>query len=75
MRFYISKSEKFDKNKDSYISDGVVTLYSQIYKDVGFKALFGSLKKTVNVSPVQLEIFINNIKKSKTIDEPLINQI
>ena len=71
----LNKWEEFDKDKDFYISNVNVTSFSQIYKDIGFRPKNGSLKKTVRLLEVELKRFDENIKKSKTVDEPLINQI
>ena len=69
------KWEEFGKDKDFYISNVNVTSFSKTYKDIGFKLVNGSLKKTVQFSETELKQFNKNIKKSKTVDEPLIKQI
>ena len=71
----LNKWEEFDKDKDFYISNVNVTSFLQIYKDIGFRPKNGSLKKTGRFSEVELKRFDENIKKCKTVDEPLVNQI
>ena len=71
----LRKCEEFDRDKDFYISNVVITSFSQIYKDIGFRPKNGSLKKTVAFSEAELERFNKNIIKTKTVNEPLITQI
>ena len=69
----LNRWKEFDKDKDFYISNVNVTSFSQIYKDIGFRTnepKNGSLKKTVRFSEAELKRFDENVKKSKTVDEP-----
>ena len=61
----LGKWEECDKDKDFYISNVNFTPFSKIYKDIGFKPVNGSLKKTVQFSETELKEFNKNIKKVK----------
>ena len=71
----LNKWEKFDKDKDFYISNVNVTCFSKIYREIGFTPKPGSLKKTIPFSQPELENFDKEIKESKTVDKALIKQI
>ena len=69
----LNRWKEFDKGKDVYISNVNVYSFSKIYKNFGFKPKAGPLKKTAQFSESKLQKIDEDIKKSKTIDEPLIN--
>ena len=60
----IAKWNEFDK-KDFFIANVNLTSFSQIYKDIGFKPVNGSLKKTARFSSNELQTFDHDIKKVK----------
>ena len=71
----LNKWEEFDKEKDFYIFNVNVTFFSKIYRGIGFRRKPSLLKKTVQFSKLELNNFGQNMKKSKTVDAPLIKQI
>ena len=71
----LNKWEKFDKDKDLYISNVNITSFPKVYRDIGFRPKPVSLKRIVHFSESELQNFDEDIKKTKTVNEPLIKQI
>ena len=71
----LNKWKEFDEDKASYISNINITSFSKAYREIGFRPKPGSLKKTEQFSESELQKFDADIKKRKTVDEPLIEQI